>query len=94
MLTKLEEKLRLRRQHVGGSNILDKNLERRTPFFRQTLRSQWFRRPPARARPCSFEAGGRGARKAQAFDKILKETMCVFPCARLAPRGGWRAFQS
>ena len=39
MLTKLEEKLTLRLARVGGSNILDKNLERQALFVRQTLRS-------------------------------------------------------
>ena len=39
MLTKLEEKLSLRLGDASGSNILDKNLERRALFFRQTLRS-------------------------------------------------------
>ena len=39
MFTKLEEKLRLRWPRVGGSNILNKNLERRALFRRQTLRS-------------------------------------------------------
>ena len=39
MRTKLEEKYGLRLGDASGSNILDKNLERRALFFRQTLRS-------------------------------------------------------